>query len=177
MGKNILSTVFMLTFTLNLTTSVYATTSAVLKTNKIQSIPATSILDAKISPDNPIKENLEKIDLLFHQGSAKNDTKAGIDLLKKSLSICEKLMSKHTEDYEVLFRYARGAYKIAESMKGIQMKGWKDICSEYGKKGMKISEKAQKLEPNRVEAYFWETACIGEYMDGVVGPQRTGLAV
>jgi hypothetical protein len=43
---------------------------------------------------------------------------------------------------------------------------WETICKEWGKKGMEIAEKAQEIDPDRVEAYFWQSACIGVYADG-----------
>lgn len=163
MKKNA-TVVFLITFLFCLNISENGRT--VNKSDRFSEKPISpsAILNSKINPDNPLKLELEHIDKLFHEGSENNFTATGFEMLKTSFTLCEKLMVEHSENYEVLWRYARGAYKYAESSKCLELDGWKKICGDFGKKGMKVAGEAQKIEPNRVEAYFWQTACIGEYI-------------
>ncbi len=172
-----------LIFTILFPSTIIASDAAEKMSEKIatqtvaEKLPKSIAFDAKISDDNPAKATLERADLLFHKGSEINYDVSGINMLKESLELCEKAMEKYPENYEVLWRFARGAYKYTESMKGIYLEGWKKACGKYGRRGMKVCEKAQKIAPNRVEAYFWQTACIGKYVDdsGIITAIKEGF--
>ena len=47
------------------------------------------------------------------------------------------------------------------------VKGWKGHCKNYGKKALQATEKAVKLEPNKIEGHFWYGCSAGTYADGV----------
>jgi len=110
----------------------------------------SAAFDAKIPFDYPIKTTLERIDRLFHAGSAINFREPGIKLLKEALDLCEKALEEHPDDYEVMWRYARGAYKYAEAEKGILREGCKRICREWGKAGFNVAKRAIEMEPKRI---------------------------
>jgi tetratricopeptide (TPR) repeat protein len=121
--------------------------------------------DAGVDPVDVV----ERIDALFERGKEQNYHTAGMELLKESLDLCLGAVEKRPDDYEVLWRCTRSAYKFAEAAQILQLDGWEEVCKEWGKKGLAFSERAQRIDPERVEGYFWETACIGVYADAT-GP-------
>jgi hypothetical protein len=121
--------------------------------------------EAPVQRADPVKE-IERIDRLQERATEENYKASGLDLFKESLDLCLTCMGERPDDYEVLWRCARGAHQYAETARNLEIDGWEGICKEWGKKGMEMAEKAQGIEPGRVEGYFWEAACVGIYSDG-----------
>lgn len=121
---------------------------------------------AEVVPTVDSEELLQRIDRLLEKGVAENYRSSGLDLMKESLDLCLACMQEKATDYEILWRCSRAAHQYAETARNIVAEDWKTICKEWGKKGMEIAEKAQEIEPERVEGYFWQAACIGVYSDG-----------
>jgi hypothetical protein len=111
-------------------------------------------------------KDVERIDTLLEKGKKENYRQSGLDLMKESLDLCLACMEERTEDYEILWRCARAAHQYGETARNLQVAGWEEICKEWGRKGTDIAEKAMGIEPERVEGYFWQGACIGIYSDG-----------
>lgn len=147
------------------------------KTMAKQQIEISNSFDQKILDDNTLKPLLVRIDKIFHEGSKTNHSLSGVNKLKESLEMCVKANNEHPNNYEIMWRYARGAYKYTESLRCIEHDGWRKQSREWGKKGMKIAERAQKIEPNRVEGYFWQSNCIGRYVDdsGIITALKEGF--
>ncbi len=123
-----------------------------------------------IAQDNPKPmqavnsgNNLDRIDALFEKGLAESYQHSGLEQFKESLDLCMTCLEKASDDYEVLWRCSRSAAEYAETAMGLNVDGWKDICHKWGKKGMEMAETAQKINPNKVDAYFWQVASIGKY--------------
>lgn len=114
---------------------------------------------------DPVKE-IEKIDRLHERANDENYKMSGLELFKESLDLCLACMRERPDNYELLWRCARAAHQYAETARNLLVEDWKGICKEWGKKGMEIAEKAEGIEPGRVEGYFWEAACVGVYSDG-----------
>ena len=111
-------------------------------------------------------KGVERIDALLDKGRKENYQQSGLDLMKESLDLCLACMEERPEDYEILWRCARAAHQYGETARNLLVAGWEEICKEWGKRGMDIAEKAIRVEPERVEGYFWQGACIGIYSDG-----------
>lgn len=111
-------------------------------------------------------ELIKQIDTLFENGLKENYKASGMTTLKQSLDLCLESKEKFADDYDILWRTARSAVEYAEVSKTLQIEGWKKNCRQYGKMGMNIAEEAQKIDPNRVEAYWWQVKSIGKYADG-----------
>ncbi len=111
-------------------------------------------------------KEIEGIDRLLERATEENYKASGLDLFKESLDLCLACMRERPDDYEVVWRCARSAHQYAETARNLLVEGWEGICREWGKKGMEMAEKAQGIEPGRVEGYFWEAACVGVYSDG-----------
>ena len=45
--------------------------------------------------------------------------------------------------------------------------GFKEICAEYGKKGMETAQKAIDLQPGKPEGHYYYGLSVGVYSDGV----------
>ncbi len=116
----------------------------------------------KANADGAVRD----IDSLYKRAAAENYRESGLVLMKEAVEFCLQCMEERPADYEILWRCARAAHQYAETARNLMVKNWEAICEEWGRKGMEIAEKAQGIDPNRVEAYFWETACIGDYSDG-----------
>ena len=109
---------------------------------------------------------LQEIDTFYERAAAENYKESGLALMKEAVGFCLQCMEKSPTDYEILWRCARAAHQYAETARNLMVEGWKEICKEWGRRGMEIAEKAEGIEPQRVEAHFWEVACIGDYSDG-----------
>lgn len=119
-------------------------------------------LEPKGVPENDI----ERIDTIHERGTEKNYNASGLSLLKTSLELCLACMEEKPTEYEILWRCSRAAHQYAETARNLVAEGWETTCKDWGKRGMEIAEKAQGIEPDRVEGYFWQGACIGVYSDG-----------
>lgn len=112
--------------------------------------------------ENPV----QRIDRLLEKGTSERDRTSGLELMKESLDLCLACMEEKPADYEILWRCSRAAHQYAETARNLVVEGWEATCKEWGKRGMGIAEKAQGIAPGRVEAYFWQAACVGVYSDG-----------
>jgi len=119
-------------------------------------------LEPKGDPGNDI----ERIDSLHERGTEENYNPSGLRLLKAALELCLECMEEKPTDYEILWRCSRAAHAYAETARNLVAEGWETTCKDWGKRGMEIAEEAQGIEADRVEGYFWQSACIGVYSDG-----------
>ncbi len=123
------------------------------------------VFPLKVSAGSHSEQLIEQIDALFTKGIAENYQQSGMDMLKQSLDLSLKSLNEAPENYEILWRCSRSAGEYAEAAMILKEDGWKGICSHWGKKGMNLAEKAQKIAPERVEAYYWQIQNIGKYAD------------
>jgi len=103
--------------------------------------------------------NLAKLDAL--------DDEKTIDNYKQSIEICQQALKENPNDFEMNWRCARSFRWFGELSKREGKDGWKDVCAEYGKKGMGYAEKAMTLEPEKPNGYYWYALNVGIYSDGV----------
>lgn len=133
----------------------------------------TVLLAARVLGGSPDQEGTgqitQKIDAMIEQGAKENHNRSGMDLYRKALDTCVSAMQESPGDYEVLWRCSMAAHHYGETARNLQIDGWKEICREWGKRGMDLAEKGQQIEPKRAEAFFWEAACVGIYSDAA-GP-------
>ncbi len=108
------------------------------------------------------------IDNLFQRAHQIAHTAEGMDLMHQSAELCENYLEQDPQDYELLWRYARSAGEYAESAYILQnqlpQNNWKDICRDWGQKGIDAASKAQQIAPERVEAYCWRTVCMDKFV-------------
>ncbi len=102
-----------------------------------------------------IQNIISKADLLYN----KKDLQA--KGAKESLSLLEKALNSYPDNFEILWRLARACFWICDRTEN------EDVKKEYGKKGYQYAEKAIKLNPNRVEGYYYYAICLGEYGKGI----------
>ncbi|MCX7957860.1 MAG: hypothetical protein N3B13_02340 [Deltaproteobacteria bacterium] len=81
--------------------------------------------------------------------------------IKESLELLKNALENTPEDYELLWRYARLNFWIADSSEN------KDIKAKHGKEGYLAGQKATSIKPDRVEGYFWGVASLGMYSEGI----------
>jgi len=102
---------------------------------------------------------LAKADALYNAG--------GIENIKNSIPLYVKAAEANPDSYEANWKCARAYRQYADGVHKAGIEGWKDICAEYGKKGMGYAEKAIKLNPKAIEGNFYYGLCVGVYSDGV----------
>jgi tetratricopeptide (TPR) repeat protein len=102
---------------------------------------------------------LAQADVLYNQG--------GLDNYKKSIELYLKALQEDPDSYEVNWKLARAYRWYGEETKRQGVEGWKDICAEYGERGMQYGEKAIELNPNGVESHYYYGLTVGIYSDGV----------
>lgn len=81
--------------------------------------------------------------------------------VKESLQSLKNSLNANPEDYELLYRYARINFWVADSSDN------KDIKAKHGKEGYLAGLKATSIKPERVEGYFWGVASLGMYSEGI----------
>ena len=108
-------------------------------------------------------DSIQSIDGLFYRGMELNYDLEGMTLIKKSYDLATKALETDPDNYDLLWRCARAASEYGETARGIEIEGWKDICRQWGKKGIDLTTKAQGINPDRVEAYYWQSHSVGIY--------------
>lgn len=98
-------------------------------------------------------------DTLFDQG--------GLENYKQAADLYLKAVNENPDDYEAAWKCARAHREYGDEAKKQNVAGWKDICAEYGKKGMQFAEKAIALEPEKPEGHYYYGLSVGVYSDGV----------
>jgi len=106
-------------------------------------------------------ELTQKADALYEKALSENYRPEGLDLMKKSLDLCVVLLEANPEKYELLWRCARSALQIAETAKILKNPDWKQLYVPLLKKSIDWAEAAQEIEPDRIEAYFWQMKALG----------------
>ncbi len=105
------------------------------------------------------KDLIKQADSLYQRGDLKN-YKVAIDLYLK-------VLDSEPDNFEANWKCARAHRDYGEEARRQEHKGWKKICTEYGRSGMQYSEKAIESEPNRTEGHFFYGLSVGTYSDGV----------
>jgi tetratricopeptide (TPR) repeat protein len=98
-------------------------------------------------------------DKLYDQGGLAN-YKQAIDLYKKALA-------ENPDSYEANWKCARAHREYGDTAKTGKIDGWKKICAEYGKAGMRYAQKASELEPEKPDGFYYYGLNVGVYSDGV----------
>jgi len=104
-----------------------------------------------------LAQRLDQADKLFEQ---RNQT--GND--RKSLDILLALEKEDPNNFEVIWRVARGAYWVGEQAVD---RGDLKTAEKFGDLGYKAGLKATQLKPGRVEGYYWAAAALGQYSKGI----------
>jgi tetratricopeptide (TPR) repeat protein len=90
-----------------------------------------------------------------------------LDGYKKAAELALKAVQAQPQSFEANWVAAKSFRGVGEESKKANVPGWKAICKENGKKGMEYAEKAIKLDPSKVDGYFWYGTSVGTYSDGV----------
>lgn len=93
--------------------------------------------------------------------------KGGLEGYKQSIDSYLNALKSDPESYDLNWRLARSYRRYGEEAKRQGIEGWKDICADYGKIGMKYGEKAISLNNEGVEGHFYFGLSVGLYSDGV----------
>lgn len=104
-------------------------------------------------------DNTAEADKLFRLG--------GLENYKQAIALLEKELAANPDSYEANWKCARAYREYGDEAKSKKIEGWKDICAEYGKKGMQYAQKAFELEPNRPDGHYYYGLNVGIYSDGV----------
>jgi len=105
------------------------------------------------------EDPLIEADILFDKGD--------IGSILESIPLCIKAVEANPDSYEANWKCARAHREYADHALEGEHEGWKDICKEYGKKGMEYAEKAKELEPEKIEGHYYFGLSAGTYSDGV----------
>ncbi|MCF8028953.1 MAG: hypothetical protein K9K81_11355 [Desulfobacteraceae bacterium] len=86
---------------------------------------------------------------------------------KRVVEIYEQVLEEDPDNFEFNWKCARACRYYGDLAQKRQVDGWKDICAEYGKKGMKYAARARELQPDKPNGYYYYGLCVGTYSDGV----------
>jgi len=104
-------------------------------------------------------DTIAQADALFEKGD--------IASILESIPLYIKAGEANPNSYEANWKCARAHREYADHALEGEQEGWKDICKEYGKKGMEYAEKAKELEPEKIEGHYYFGLSAGTYSDGV----------
>ena len=111
------------------------------------------------SPGLMAEDYITDADVLFKKG--------GLENYREAISLYLNALKSNPDDYEANWKCARVYREYAEESKKQAMDGWKDICAEYGKKGMRYAEKAREQRPKGTAGHYYYGLNVGIYSDGV----------
>ena len=104
-------------------------------------------------------DNTAEADKLYRLG--------GLENYKQAIELLEKELAANPDSYEANWKCSRSHREYGNKAKSQKVDGWKDICAEYGKKGMQYAQKAIELEPGRPDGHYYYGLNVGIYSDGV----------
>ncbi len=113
--------------------------------------------------------SLEEADALYSQGE--------MQALKQAIELFEQAVQASPESFEANWKLARAYRDYALNAQRRELEGWKDICKEYGQKGMEYAEKARELKPDAVQGHYFYGLSVSVYSDsvGIVSAISQGL--
>jgi hypothetical protein len=116
-----------------------------------------------------VLEGIGAADSLYALGTA--------DGFKRAVDLCERVLDSGPSDYDAAWKCARACRAYANAAKQGQVRGWEKVCAAYGKAAMSHAELGIRLDPARVEAYYFYGLSVGIYSDGVsvITALREGL--
>ena len=97
-------------------------------------------------------------DALYDQG--------GLDNYATAIGIYEQLLETAPDDFDLNWKCARACREYGETAKKTEVDGWKEICKEYGKKGMQYAAKAREINPGDPAGHYYYGLSVGIYSDG-----------
>lgn len=119
----------------------------------------------------PGRDVIEQIDAVYNLGHPKMHMPQGMAQVKQSLDLTSAALEQEPESYELLWRYVRGCAQYSESLclQRWDIPDWDRRSAAWSKRGLEMAPKAQVAAPERPEAYFWRTVCMGKYIDSMGG--------
>ncbi|WP_319525293.1 hypothetical protein [uncultured Desulfosarcina sp.] len=90
----------------------------------------------------------------------------GLDNFGKTIAIYEQLLEAAPGDFDLNWKCARAYREYGEMAKKQEIEGWKEICKEYGKKGMQYAAKAREINPDHPAGHYYYGLSVGIYSDG-----------
>lgn len=115
--------------------------------------------------DNQIR----KADKLFMEG--------GLDNYEQAMEMYLDVISEEPENFEAHWKAARAIREYAEEHLRLGKPDYKEVCKEYGQKGMEYAEKAIEMNPDHPGGYLYYGINVGTYSEGVgiITALRQGL--
>jgi tetratricopeptide (TPR) repeat protein len=107
----------------------------------------------------PAANYVAEADRLFDQG--------GLINFKQAIELYKKALAEKPENYETNWKCARAHREYGDTAKNEKIDGWKNICAQIGKAGMRYAQKATELEPDKPDGYYYYGLNVGIYSDGV----------
>ncbi len=144
----------------------------------VQSLPAAEEgSDAGTGVAAEVEETLDKVrdaaEVAKEKGSGLiSDAEAffargNLEDFKRVVEIYEEALEQDPDNFDFNWKCARACRHYGDLAQKTEAEGWKDICAEYGKKGMGYASKAIELEPDKPNGYYYYGLCSGTYSDGV----------
>lgn len=122
----------------------------------------------------PTQADILRIDMRYEEALNENYRPQGFDLMKEVLKESETCLAANPSSYELLWRCARAAIELVETARLLQMPDWKSLSVPLNKKAIEWTEQSKRLEPARVESYFWQMKAMGLVYDAEgLGPFLT----
>ncbi len=127
---------------------LFAALTAVLFT--VMAVPATAQDEGGTSPVLTPSDMLKQSDQLWKKRNVSGNA-------QKSFDMAEAALKAGGDEFEARWRMARGAFWVAERSSD------KKVKETMGWRGYEEGLKASKLQPGRVEGYYFGVISLGQY--------------
>jgi hypothetical protein len=118
--------------------------------------------------NDPAGQASSEIDPSSDMARADELLKSGeMEKIKEALEICEREIAEDPDDFEAIWLASAACREYATAAQHKEAENWKDICGEYGKKGMEYAKKAMELKPDKPHGYYFYGLNVGAYSEGV----------
>ena len=91
----------------------------------------------------------------------------GMENYQRAIELYIEALKENPDDYEANWKCARAYREYGNEAKKQAIKGWRKICAEYGKEGMKYALTAIEREPDKPDGNYYYGLNVGIYSDGV----------
>ncbi len=120
---------------------------------------AVLLLALALLPPGAAAQDLDQADRLYEKG--------GLDNCRAAIELYLQALARQPQSFELNWKSARAIRRYGELSKKQQLEGWKNICAEYGRKGMQYAQAAIDLEPGQPHGHYYYGLSAGTYSDGV----------
>ena len=125
-------------------------------------IAALSLLALSLAlPTSGWAQDASQIPELMKQGDSAYRKRFGEKVAWEAIYFYKEVLKLDANNFDANWKLARSFYSLSDTINNNKRK------KELGAEGLKYGEAAAKLQPGRIEGWFYGVICLGEYSMGI----------